>query len=310
VQADLHLAPVPSLHVLIRTSQDGVPQILESGLGGETHAVPANMQRLDTGLWDVSGVPQGKYDLSISGAQIGGTTTVSALSEITEGQEIDATAAEPLGSMNISVQIPDEGHPTGPLFVGLRVPHGILRYLDNCDAKGVAHLKSVAAGRYEVVAWDNRGRYSVSSAAVRGGDWAGQEVELEAGASAEASVTLIRGHATVEGIVKHDGKAIAGAMVVLVPANASEHIDLFRRDQTDLDGTFTVNAVVPGDYTLVAIENGWNLEWSSPDALRPYLKQGRRISVAPANNGVLKIEEPVEVQPIDGDFDPVRTSSH
>ena len=294
VQADIHLAPVPSLHVLIRTPQNGVPQIQEFGLGGETRGVPANMQRVDTGLWDVSGLPQGKYELSISG-ELGGTT-VSTLNAITEGQEIDATAAEPLGSINIAVQIAGEGRPTGPVSVGLRVPHGILRSLDNIDSKGVAHLKGVAAGRYEVVAWDNRGRYSVSHVAVTGGEWAGSGIQLGAGASAEAAVTLVRGHATVEGSVRQDGKAVAGAMVVLVPANASEHLDLFRRDQSDLDGTFTVSAVVPGDYTLVAIENGWDLEWSRPDVLAPYLRQGRKISLDPGNNGTLKIEEPVAVQ--------------
>ena len=295
MQADFHLAPVPSLHVLIRTPQNGYPQIRESGLGGETHGVPVNMERVDTGLWDVSGLPQGKYALSISGPGAG-ETTVSALGAITEGQEIDATAAEPLGSMNISVQIPGEGRPTGPVSVGLRVPHGILRYLDNVDSKGVAHLKSVAAGRYEVVAWDNRGRYSVSGMAVTGGESADEEIELKAGASAEASVTLVRGNATVEGIVKQDGKAAAGAMVVLVPANATAHLDLFRRDQTDLDGTFAVNAVVPGEYTLVAIENAWDLEWSHPDVLAPYLRQGRKINVAPGTNGSFKVEEPVAVQ--------------
>jgi hypothetical protein len=96
--------------------------------------------------------------------------------------------------------------------------------------------------------------------------------------------------------VKHDGKPIAGATVVLIPANASEYVNFFRRDQTDLDGTFSLNALLPGDYTLVAIENGWDLEWSHPDTLAPYLKQGREISVSTGNNGALKIEEPIAVQ--------------
>jgi len=84
--------------------------------------------------------------------------------------------------------------------------------------------------------------------------------------------------------------------VVLVPDNLNAHADLFRRDQTDFDGTFTLNEVVPGDYALVAIENGWDLEWSRPDVLALYLKQGRKIRVTAGSNGSIKIEEPVAVQ--------------
>jgi hypothetical protein len=37
--------------------------------------------------------------------------------------------------------------------------------------------------------------------------------------------------------------------------------DLFRRDQSDLDGTFSLHGVIPGTYTVVAIDNGWDLDW-------------------------------------------------
>ena len=40
------------------------------------------------------------------------------------------------------------------------------------------------------------------------------------------------------------------------------HRDLFRRDQSDLDGTFTLQGIVPGRYTVLAIEGGWELDWS------------------------------------------------
>jgi len=218
------------------------------------------------------------------------------LGAITEGQEIDATSAEPLGGVSIAAQVAGQNPALGQVYVGLRVPRGILRYWDRCDSRGVAHLKGVAAGRYEVVGWDNRGRYAVSHVSVTGGELAGSTVELGTGTMAEIAVALVRGQAKLEGIVKRNDKPFPGAMVVLVPDNLNAHADLFRRDQTDFDGTFTLNEVVPGDYALVAIENGWDLEWSRPDVLALYLKQGRKIRVTAGSNGSIKIEEPVAVQ--------------
>ena len=51
------------------------------------------------------------------------------------------------------------------------------------------------------------------------------------------------------------GKGFAGAMVVLVPKNPEADRELFRRDQSDLDGTFLLRNVIPGSYTLLAIQN-------------------------------------------------------
>lgn len=293
VQADIHLAPVPSRHFLIRVPQGSFPQVQEIGLGGETRGVQANLQPTEPGIWDLSGLGPGKYQLSIVGP---GGSTVSDLSAMAEDQEIDATAAAPLGSVNITVQVAGQITAPDQVWVGLRVPRGILRYLGLSDSKGVGHFQGVAAGRYEVVAWDRRGRFALSHLAATGGQLAGAAVELGAGSTANIAVTLTRGRATIEGIAKREDQAIAGAMVVLVPDNLDEHLDLIRRDQTDFDGTFTLNAVVPGKYTLLAIENGWDLDWSSLGVLAPYLKRGLKVNVISGDNGALKISEPLAVQ--------------
>ncbi len=48
-------------------------------------------------------------------------------------------------------------------------------------------------------------------------------------------------------------------MIALVPRDPDADRELFRRDQSDLDGTFSLGNVIPGEYTVVAIENGWDL---------------------------------------------------
>ena len=79
--------------------------------------------------------------------------------------------------------------------------------------------------------------------------------------------------------MKKAGRGFAGAMVVLVPKDPEGHRDLFRRDQSDLDGTFSLYGVVPGSYYLVAIENGWDLDWSQSTVIAAYAKHGRSIEV-------------------------------
>jgi hypothetical protein len=74
---------------------------------------------------------------------------------------------------------------------------------------------------------------------------------------------------------------MAGAMVLLVPNDPVNEQVLCRRDQTDSDGTFTLAGVVPGKYRLLAIQNGWDLEWLNPGVLNPYLHQAVPIEVQP-----------------------------
>jgi Carboxypeptidase regulatory-like domain len=83
---------------------------------------------------------------------------------------------------------------------------------------------------------------------------------------------------TVEGIVKNDGTPVAGVMVVLVPRNP-DNISMYRRDQTDSDGTFRLPSVLPGDYTVFAVSS-WELEWSNPEFIAKYLAAGTAVRVS------------------------------
>jgi hypothetical protein len=68
-------------------------------------------------------------------------------------------------------------------------------------------------------------------------------------------------------------------MVVLVPRDPGGNLTLFRLDQSDSDGTFTLREVLPGPYTVIALENAWDLDWGNPAVLRPFLKNGASVDV-------------------------------
>lgn len=81
-------------------------------------------------------------------------------------------------------------------------------------------------------------------------------------------------------------------MIVLAPLDLKSNPALFRRDQSDSDGSFALNFVVPGRYTLMAIEDGWDLEWGDPIVLQKYTAGGESVQIAPNR----KTEISVKVQ--------------
>ena len=97
--------------------------------------------------------------------------------------------------------------------------------------------------------------------------------------------------------MKRSGKAAAGVMVVLVPDDTESNIELFRRDQSDFDGSFVLGDVVPGSYKVIAIEDGWNVDWLVPAVLARYTPRGQKVTIGPQMQGSVSLPEPIEVQP-------------
>ncbi len=104
---------------------------------------------------------------------------------------------------------------------------------------------------------------------------------------------LTRGVGRVDGTALLENKPVSGVMVVLAPEDPAHHTAFFRRDQSDSDGTFTLNSVLPGRYTVVAIQDGWKLDYHSPDVLKRFMAQGTPVQVAPHGKYDIK----VKVQP-------------
>jgi hypothetical protein len=249
------------------------------------------------GVWELSGVPQGNYKVGIFGGANRQELRSAEVSAATDGQKIDTSDIQALGSVKVFVQLVGEKTVPSTLAVALRIPRGNVKSWSNVDAKGEAQLQQVAPGRYEVVSWNMGRPYGIVHIGAEGCDLSGRLVMIDAGAAPSISLTLAAGVGEVEGVVKRNGKPLAGAMVVLVPNDPAGHLDLFRRDQSDLDGTFAVHNVVPGTYTILAIDDGWDLDWSRPEVIATYLQRGQTISVGGQANGTVKVADAVEAQP-------------
>jgi hypothetical protein len=195
---------------------------------------------------------------------------------LSSGGELDVSSGRSTSKIKATVQIEGAANPPSQLQIGRRNSKGRVDATE-VDAKGEANFADVIPGKYDIVAGSATNRYSVVRIASEAGTISGHSLTVPPSASLTVALSLVGGSVTVEGFAKRAGKGASGAMVVLVPKNPEANHDRFRRDQSDLDGSFSLPNVIPGSYTIVAIENGWGLDWSEPAVLAQYLQHGQTI---------------------------------
>jgi hypothetical protein len=299
VQADIHFTPVPSLRLRFRTGGDGkngyaFPQLEQTAFYGSSYLQTGGANVVSPGIMEITGVPAGRYNVHLRGA--GEALQMNGVDFTKDGEEIDVSKSEPVSEVKFSVQIPGDSSLPSRLMVGLRSQGRSGSFSGSVDAKGETKLEQTAAGRYEVVVYGGQKPYSIAHMRAEGAQVAGHTLTVLPGSSPTVTLTLVGGSVEVDGIATRAGKGLAGAMVVLVPKDAELDRDLFRRDQSDLDGTFVMRGVVPGSYTLLAIENGWDLDWAKPGVIGVYLKHGRKIEVGSQSWRPMNVKDGVEVQ--------------
>ncbi|HXY26516.1 MAG TPA: carboxypeptidase regulatory-like domain-containing protein [Candidatus Acidoferrum sp.] len=139
-------------------------------------------------------------------------------------------------------------------------------------------------GLYEVEIGAQEG-LRVGTVEATGAVVSGRTVEVPADRPVKLIVHTAQAKATLSGFALKNGKPVSGAMVLLVPQDPGRGTSLYHRDQSDSDGSFTMAPLFPGRYTLLAIENGWDLEWSDPAVLFRYLPGGTPVEI-PADGSV------------------------
>jgi hypothetical protein len=315
VTADIHVSPVPALRIIVRRDPQGgaMPQFLKKsfdvtenmttqimGFGDNTpdQPRPSNVTMLGNGLVEFTGIPAGRYTVRVPpsrGAGIAGSIAEFDISQ--NGQEINPSAGEPVSSANFTVRVLGAPRPPQGLLLALQTQDYKVARTAQVDAQGRCEMLDIPPGKYHVLALTVNAEYAVTRISVNGNESVGHELEIVAGTTVEAVATVIGGRATVEGIAKRDGKGAAGAMIVLVPSDPEAQRELFRRDQTDLDGSFSLVSVIPGEYTLVAIENGWELNWSQSGVIAHYAEKGTKVVVPATGQSPVHLSKSVQVQP-------------
>ena len=312
--ADVVMHTVPALHLRIRVGAGA-----DRSAGGNTlfamgrSPFPRVYQRLFEGHLDpvfnapVSGAGPGVIEIMglAPGHYVVEMQASSAANETSNSrgwyQEIDLAGdtelslgdAPAFATVSGSVFFPGEASVPKGSSVRISDPVTGASFASAISDKGQVDFgaDAVRAGRYNLSLGSSQG-FFLSRLSVTGARLTGRTLDIGGGSSVHFVGVATRGLGQVDGVALRDGQPFAGAMIVLVPRDPAHNSPLFRRDQSDSDGTFTLRNVVPGQYTVVAIANGWDLEWGNPVALMPYLERGEAV-LAPAGG---KLQIRVQVQ--------------
>ena len=300
VQVDIHLNAVAAVRLIFHvpgSNQTGftMPVLQQPAFDGVNTLQPDSMQMISPGVIEIAGIAAGRYAVSMPSGN-GKMPEQGEIDLTNDGQEVDLSSVEASGNVKATVRLLGGGSLASQLSVALLNRKRRTSQGAQVDARGEVSFQDVAPGKYEIVSGSPEKAYSVARIAYQGKETSGHTLDVAAGASLNISLSLAEGSVTVEGFAKRSGKAAPGVMVVLVPKDPDSNRELFRRDQTDLDGSFSLRSVIPGSYTLIAIENAWDMDWAKPAIIAHYCEHGQTVTVRSQTNGLMPLPQPVDVQ--------------
>jgi hypothetical protein len=297
-EININLHAVPSLHISIPAPEraDGsvvVPQLQRLAFGTviDTQSSGDFFGGAQGRTLELGGVAPGRYELAMGEPQHVVDVDLNANQQIDAEAGATASAVQGLARMVSGGTTPEE------MTLTLnRLDGGAGQAQFATEVRGGRFtFMPVPPGDYEVLATAGEKQMPVVATAIGARQRAGNVITLRQGSPAIA-VTLSSADTKIEGFAKKNGKGFAGAMMVLIPRDRAQWKGLTRRDQSDSDGSFAFRDVAPGEYTALAIEDGWALDWTSPRVMERYLRSGTNVTVSATAGKVAKLPDPVTVQ--------------
>jgi 5-hydroxyisourate hydrolase-like protein (transthyretin family) len=296
-EANISLHAVPALHVNIAVPRkpDGSlarPELQQTIFGTVISSTSAGfIDALQTGSVEMNGIAPGRYQLTQ-----GDPPRVVEL-DLTSNQQVDPNTGSPTSELSGRVRTLSGAPPPDEATVSLqRIDNTPGQYQYAAAAhQGRFKIEAVPPGDWDVQVTSGDGARSVVAAALGSVQHVGSLITLRDHAP-QLTVTITDSESDVEGFAKKSGQGASGAMIVLLPRNPARWRALTRRDQSNSDGSFALHQVAPGDYSLVAIEDGWSLDWTSPEAMARYLLGAANVRVTESSGKLVRLGSSVAVQ--------------
>ncbi len=164
LQADIHLNPVPALHLLFRVAENSerginVPMLQRPAFDGVDTVQTDGMQQVSPGVFEINGVAPGRYSVRTPGS--GDGNEANEINLTNDGQELNVAGAEAGGNIKATVQL--AGETKLPQHLGIALRNSKMRVVawQEVDAKSELEFQDVAPGKYEVLAFAQPKEYSV-----------------------------------------------------------------------------------------------------------------------------------------------------
>src|SRR5208283_1839147 len=165
VEADIHLSPVPALHLLVHLADNGthgfnMPVFQKSVFDGVANVDAGRSHMVGQGVFEITGIPAGTYTVRVYGSP-GQMKEPSEIDLTTNAQELDMSSANPTSTVKAAVQVVGEATLPSSLTVALRNSKGRVMAWGNVDAHGEVTFQNVIAGQYTLRAGSPTKPYSV-----------------------------------------------------------------------------------------------------------------------------------------------------
>jgi hypothetical protein len=274
--------PVP------RDTQGGFGVSLTQSVFGQVDQVVTGMQMNINGVLEVDGVLPGRYGVTLTTYAGNHPEEKHFTAEVAGGAtQLDEGGAA--DEVSVTGKVISLDGKISPGNISLFSTHPRQDYNSRINEEGEFSVR-VPPGAYEVIG--RIPRMYLASVASSNAPVKGRMLVVKSGEAPKLEIIAGSGWGQIDGVAELAGHAAGGVMVVLAPEDAKDNQILFRRDQSDSDGTFSLFNIIPGRYRLLAIDGGWELAWADPNVLAAFLKKSAPIQIR-ANE---KLKQTIEVQ--------------
>ena len=298
-EADIQLSAVPSVHMRV-TGPPGDEnasfsiRATQKLFGSFAVNLNAAQSQIVPGEYELGGLPPGQMTLTLNQTSDKGSSTRTIAASVGAEDTLDAADAPTDANVSGRVISPTGGTPSvqAVMFEG----QGDQIFFAQLQKDGTFSLPPVGMGTYKIFVRSNDAEYVQRISAV-GAKTSGHELTIETPGDVQLTVNVSQGLGQVKGVVRVDGNPAAGVMVLIAPESGENLEEHMRMDQSDSDGTFTLPGIVPGKYLLMAIQDGWNLEWANWSVLQPYREKAQALQIAPNQTETVTVDAQRVINP-------------
>ncbi len=312
VQADITFHPVPAVHISFQVAksdtQGGIamPQLRQEVFGitdfigaGQSFFERGNGNDEGSTSVEISGIAPGQYNIELQGPnQAVDVARAGSIDVSSSDLRIDASSLHPMATVSGKLVVADNAGLPNNCTIFLVSAQGESAASAAVAADGAFQMRQALPGNYEVRVNASGRNLAVVQLAVNGAKVDGSALKVN-NDPIELTVFALQPATSITGFVTRDEKPASGVFVLLVPADLKAGRYAWRPNQSDSDGSFDFENVVPGQYTAVAIERGWTLDWKRPEVIGPYLAKGAKVTVH-ADSKRINLQAPLEAQTVGG----------
>lgn len=293
-EANIPISAVPAVHIRLTNLPVDTPpnlNIFRKIFGSFPMGTGVQTIQIAPGELEITGLAPGEITLTIKRSNTDqNERTLEA--NVSGSDTLDA--AKPLPSATVSGRVlPPEG--SGPIVDAgvMLLRDGVPGSFSPLKKDGTFTIGAVPLGSYRILVNLQGELNYIQNVAASGAKVSGRDLYIAAANEIELTIVMGGGFGTISGAAIRDNRGVDGVMVLLIPDSGTNLDEDARIDQSDSDGSFQLGGIIPGKYRLLAIQDGWGLDWRNPAVLKPYLEKAEtiQISASEASKNTVQVQK-------------------